>query len=71
MDICIGEFYAPLDSYKFTEAYGNPIFGGNPTFEFENDHVGKFFQKITFDNYLYTFYQGKGRKGKKHTILIR
>ena len=71
MDICIGKFYAPLNSYNFKEAKGNPVFGGNPSFEAENDHVGAAFQEINYGNYIYTFYHGKGRAGKKYTILMK
>ena len=49
MDICIGKFEAPTNSLEFTEAKGNPTFGGNPTFAFENDHIGGVFQEIIYD----------------------
>ncbi len=71
MDICIGKFYTPLYSNNFIEEAGNPIFGGNPTFDFENDHIGGIFQEITYENYTYTFYIGKGRSGKEYTILVK
>lgn len=71
MDICIGEFRSPMNSFKFTEVKGNPTFGGNPTFELENDHIGGVFQEIFYENYLYTFYHGKGRAGKEYTILMK
>ncbi len=71
MDICIGKFEAPINSINFTEAKGNPTFGGNPTFAFENDHVGGVFQEIIYENYMYTFYHAKGRAGKEYTILMK
>ena len=71
MDVCIGKFHAPLNSNNFIEEAGNPIFGGNPTFNFENDHIGGTFQEITHENYTYTFYHGKGRSGKEYTILVK
>ena len=71
LDVCIGKFHAPLNPYSFTEDVGNPIFGGNPTFDFENDHIGGAFQEIDYENYTYTFYHGKGRSGKEYTILVK
>lgn len=71
MDICIGKFQAPLNSLEFTEATGNPTFGGNPTFELENDHIGGVFQEVIYKKYMYTFYHGKGRKGKEYTVLMK
>lgn len=71
MDACIGKFTAHKDSLNFTELPGNPIFGGNPVFDFENDHIGGAFQELDFNNYTYTFYHGKGRSSKNYTILLR
>ena len=71
LDVCIGKFHAPINSFDFIEDKGNPIFGGNPTFNFENDHIGGAFQELDYENYTYTFYHGKGRSGKEYTILIK
>ncbi len=71
MDICIGKFSSQLTSQNFIEEDGNPVFGGNPTFSFENDHIGGAFQEVNYNNYLYTFYHGKGRSGKEYTILMK
>ncbi len=71
LDVCIGKFHTSLNPYSFTEDIGNPIFGGNPTFDFENDHIGGAFQEIDYENYTYTFYHGKGRSGKEYTILVK
>lgn len=71
LDQCIGKFYSPKDSIHFKESYGNPVFGGAPNHLKENDHIGGSFQELYHDGYNYTFYHGKGRKGKDYTILIR
>ena len=71
MDICIGKFCSPLNSYNFKEVKGNPVFGGNPAFEAENDQIGGVFQELNYENYIYTFYHGKGRSGSKYTILMK
>lgn len=71
MDAAIGKFIAHKDSLNFMELPGNPVFGGNPTFEFENDHIGGAFQELNHDGYTYTFYHGKGRSSKNYTLLIR
>lgn len=71
MDVCIGKFYKPIHEISFIEESGNPIFGGNPTFNFENDHIGGAFQEIEFEGYKFTFYHGKGRSSKNYTILLK
>lgn len=71
LDVCIGKFYDPVPKISFIEEEGNPIFGGNPTFDFENDHIGGAFQEVNFDGYKYTFYHGKGRSSKNYTILVK
>lgn len=71
MDACIGKFIAHKDSLIFSELQGNPIFGGNPVFDFENDHIGAAFQELNHEGYTYTFYHGKGRSSKNYTILLR
>ena len=71
MDLCIGKFYTLLPILNFKECPGNPIFGGNPIFEFENDHIGASFQEIEIDDYITTYYHGKGTSGKNYTILIK
>ena len=71
MDECIGEFYSSTPGSGFIEAPGNPIFGGNPTFDFENDHIGGAFQELIHEGYKYTFYHGKGRTSKNYTILVK
>lgn len=71
LDLCIGKFIAHKDSLNFEELPGNPIFGGDPTFALENDHIGGSYQEIYFKNYLYRFYHGKNTTCKNYTILIK
>lgn len=71
LDLCIGIFKAHKDSLLFHENPGNPVFGGNPTLDSENDHIGGAFQTIQFNNYNYTFYHGKGLNTNNYRILIR
>lgn len=71
MDACIGKFYTLLPKIDFKECPGNPVFGGNPIFESENDHVGAAFQEIIIDGYKTTFYHAKGSSTRKYTIFVR
>lgn len=59
-DIAIGKYYSIDGANDFSEMTGNPIFGGNPLFSNENDHVGATFQEIFFVDSTYTFFHSKG-----------
>jgi hypothetical protein len=71
LDACIGKFFTILPEIEFKECSGNPIFGGDPTFDFENDHVGANFQEIEIDGYKTTFYHAIGTSGRNYTILLK
>lgn len=71
MDACIGKFFTVLPELNFKEFPGNPVFGGNPIYKVENDHIGAAFQEIDIDGYKTTFYHGKGISSKNYTLLIQ
>lgn len=60
LDISIGKFFSINGGLSFQEIDGNPIFGGNPNSNTENDHIGGSYQEIKFQDSTFIFFHSKG-----------
>lgn len=71
LDICIGKYFSIMPFASFTPMKGNPFFGGDPSLEEENDHIGASFQEIKRNDSTFYFYISKGTKEQNYKLRTR